>query len=87
MPVSAVPAVVAVAAPLPASERLPGILTWILLAVVGVLAAAIVWMFMQMKQLSLSPGGAPDRQEAISPATLSEIKSLDLTGAFIKPKW
>jgi hypothetical protein len=87
VPVSAVPAVVAVAAPLPASERLPGILTWILLAVVGVLAAAIVWMFMKMKQLSLSPGGTPDRQEAISPATLSEIKSLDLTGAFIKPKW
>lgn len=84
-PVSAVPAVVQVTAPV--SANVPGVLTWILLAVVGVLAAAIVWMFMKMKQLNLSPRGAPDRQEAISPATLSEIKSLDLTGAFIKPKW
>jgi hypothetical protein len=86
LPVSAVPAVVSVEAP-QASANLPGVLTWILLAVVGILAAAIIWMFRKMKQLSLSAVVAPVRAETITPASLNVRNSLDLTGAFIKPKW
>lgn len=66
----------------------PGLLTWILLAVVFVFAAQLVWMSQKIKRLSLKYGSEPLSTAATSTAASAiEKKSLDLTGAFIKPKW
>jgi|GEM_PF-1970956 len=59
------------------------LLSWILLAVVLVLSALLLWMYRKQEKLkSLSAGYSP----TIAP-TLNERKSLDLTDAFVKPKW
>lgn len=61
-----------------------GMLTWILLAVVALLASLVGWMFLKlkgMKPVMEEAGSAP------SPAPLAEKKSLDLTDVFSRPKW
>lgn len=71
----------------PAENNLPGMLTWILLAVVLVMAALLVWMFRKMNRLSLHDRAADFSPNALYPASLNEMKPLDLTGPFVKPKW
>lgn len=83
VPVAPVSLPVTVASVQAADE--PGLLTWVLLAVVVVMSAMIAWMFFKIKSLSLSASGTG--QAAISPAPLNEMKPLDLTGPFVKPKW
>lgn len=76
-----VPVVAAPAQPVPGSDML----TWILLGVVLVLSALLGVMFMKIRRLGLN--GNDVKQAAFSPPTLNEIKPLDLTGPFVKPKW
>lgn len=62
-------------------------LTWLLLAVVLVLSALLGWVYRKLNRLklednSVSPG------KAVPPHLASDARtSLDLTGAFIKPRW
>lgn len=94
------PASAPVLAPVPkAPERAPvsiqsssdriseeqGLLTWILLGIVLLFSVLLGWMFLKIKKLTfnsstVNTGSAPA-------STLSEIKCLDLTDAFNKPKW
>ncbi len=82
-PEKAVPAPAAV--PAVAVQSKQEALTWVLLAIVVALLAALVWMYFNIRKM------AQEKHEvslpAPHPASISEIKSLDLTGAFIKPKW
>jgi hypothetical protein len=70
---------------LPQAGDTPAIVTWVLLAVVVILAGLLFVMYRKMKMLNLSPGKL--KPELKPPASLNVKKSLDLTGAFIKPKW
>lgn len=90
---AAAPTRAPVRAPLPVSSQLPqangepGMLTWVLLAVVLALSALLGWMFLKIRRLSLNGNSVGHGTAIFSPTSLNEIKSLDLTGAFIKPKW
>ena len=66
-----------------------GMLTWILLFAVVVLSGALGWMYLKMKSLMSAPAPGTDnaRHSVFAPAPINEKKSLDLTGAFIRPKW
>lgn len=85
VPVPAAPVRLPVTVPLPQSGNESGLLTWILLAVVVVMSALVAWMFLKIKRLSLSGGGMA--ASPVSPSPLNEMKPLDLTGPFVKPKW
>jgi len=76
------PVVVPVQSQLAESNE-PGILTWILLAVVAVLSALLFWMYRRLKRFSPAGPG----QKVFTPSALNERKSLDLTGSFDLPKW
>ncbi len=71
----------------PAENNLPGMLTWILLAVVLVMAALLGWMYRKMNSLSLNGRSAGVSPVVFPPASFNERKPLDLTGPFVKPKW
>ncbi len=89
-PVVAAPRVAPLAVPVqprPAENNLPGMLTWILLALVLVMAVMLAWLFLKMKKLNLNESTAPSSPAVFSPASLNEMKPLDLTGSFVKPKW
>ena len=65
----------------------PGLLTWILLAVVVVLAVLLIWMSLKIKRLSLTYAApAPGTTQSAS-VLAKENKSLDLTDTFTKAKW
>ena len=64
-----------------------GMLTWILLFAVVVLSGALGWMYLKMKSLMSAPQADNARHSVFAPAPINEKKSLDLTGAFIRPKW
>jgi hypothetical protein len=61
----------------------PGMLSWVLLAVVLVLSALLWWMYRKQEKLKIHSVGD---STTMAPA-LNERKSLDLTDAFVKPKW
>lgn len=69
----------------PQTNDEPGLLIWILLVAVLVLSAALGAMYIKIKRLNLKP--ADQSLSGPQSASFNEIKSLDLTGAFIKPKW
>lgn len=73
--------------PRPAENNLPGMLIWVLLALVMVMAAMLGWLFLKMKKLNLNESAAVSNPAVFSPASLNEMKPLDLTGSFAKPKW
>lgn len=73
--------------PRPAENNVPGMLTWILLAVVLVMAALLGWMFFKMKKLNLNESSDELRQVVFSPSSFNERQPLDLTSSFAKPKW
>jgi hypothetical protein len=83
------PAHIPVPAPLPAhvqpdkASNEPGMLSWVLLAVVLVLSALLWWMYRKQEKLKIHSVGD---STTMAPA-LNERKSLDLTDAFVKPKW
>jgi hypothetical protein len=85
-PAKAAPAIPVTVKSLPVANEV-GMLTWILLFAVVVLSALLGWMFLKIR--SFKSGGQVDKgsPSVFSPAPLSEKKSLDLTGAFVKPKW
>ncbi len=66
-------------------EDEPGLLSWILLAVILVLSTLILLMY--RKQLKLTSREAGHGPIVLTPPSLNERKSLDLTGSFVKPKW
>lgn len=72
---------------LPQANDEPGMLTWVLLAVVLALSSLLGWMFLKIRRLSLNGNSVGRGTTIFSPTSLNERKSLDLTGAFIKPKW
>ncbi|MFA6971599.1 MAG: hypothetical protein WC208_09380 [Gallionella sp.] len=80
------PAVVPVQSQLTGNNE-PGLLTWILLAVVVVMAALLGWMYRKMNSLSLKGNVVEPDHAVTSTSSLNEIKSLDLTSSFVKPKW
>lgn len=89
-PVVAAPRVAPVAVPVqprPAENNLPGMLTWILLSVVLVMAALLGWMYRKMNSLGAKGGSAVLSPVVFSPASINERMPLDLTGPFVKPKW
>lgn len=63
----------------------PGLLSWILLAVVLVLSGLLIWMYFRKNSFRQSSA----EQTSTFPVlpSINERKSLDLTDAFIKPKW
>lgn len=63
----------------------PGLLTWILLVVIVVLLALLGWMY--RTQQKLKKRNHAYTPSVLSPVPLNERKSLDLTDAFVKPKW
>jgi hypothetical protein len=65
----------------------PGLLTWILFSVVVVFAALLACISQKLKRLSLKYASAALSTTEIATASTKEKKSLDLTGAFTKPKW
>lgn len=64
-----------------------GMLTWILLFAVVVLSGALGWMYLKMKSLMSVSAIESPRRTVFSPVPINEKKSLDLTGAFTRPKW
>lgn len=77
------PPVLPVQAPVQSSEA--GWLTWLLLAVALGLLGVIGVLYIRLKKQGRA---APLEDIAVVPAaTLNEMKSLDLTGVFVKPKW
>jgi hypothetical protein len=63
------------------------ILTWSLLAVVLVLSALLWWVYRKLNRLKLEDGSVSSGK-VVPPHLSSDARtSLDLTGAFIKPKW
>lgn len=70
-----------------AENNVPGMLTWILLAVVLVMAAMLGWLYRKMNSLNLNGRSSDLSPNALYPASLNEMKPLDLTGPFVKPKW
>ncbi len=79
---------VSVQSPLAQPNNFSGILTWVLLGVVILLLAALGWMYIKINRMTLRNADQP--QPPLPPlhsSSLNEIKSLDLTGAFIRPKW
>lgn len=87
--VSSVPAKkpVAVQAQSPQANDEPGMLTWILLTAVLVLAALLGWMYKKMMSLNLKGSPAELMSADSRPSSLNEMKPLDLTSSFVKPKW
>jgi hypothetical protein len=61
------------------------ILTWILLGAVLVLTALLGVMYRKMKRFGLN--GNNTRPPEIHASSINEMKPLDLTGPFVKPKW
>ncbi len=61
------------------------ILGWILLALIFVLLTLIVWMY--RKQVKLTSNDDGSDQTTLTPPPLNEIKPLDLTSSFVKPRW
>lgn len=89
-PAASAPALAKKAAPVVVSVPSPaapetGLLTWILLAVVLALAAAVGVMYTRLKKINVSNAG--ETTSTLPAAALNEMKSLDLTGVFVKPKW
>lgn len=70
-----------------AENNVSGMLTWILLAVVLVMAALLGWLYRKMNSLNLNGRSSDLSPNALYPASLNEMKPLDLTGPFVKPKW
>lgn len=70
---------------LPQAGNIPAVVTWVLLAVVMILGGFLVVMYRKMK--SMNVGASESKPVIPTPVSLNEKKSLDLTGAFIKPKW
>jgi hypothetical protein len=79
------PAQVPIRAPLqPAKvQDQSGMLSWILLSVILVLALLIGWMY--RKQQSKYAEG--DGQAMLTPPLINEMKPLDLTNSFVKSRW
>lgn len=69
-----------------APARETDMLTWILLGAVLLLSASLAVMYRKIRQLGAS-GNHDARAPAFAPSALNEIKPLDLTGSFVKPKW
>lgn len=61
-----------------------GLLTWILLGIVVVLSALVGWMFLKIRRLGAG-GAVPPA--VLQPTSLNEMKPLDLTQQFVRPKW
>lgn len=72
-------------APVPVTVTEPGWLTGLLLALAAGLLAVIALMYAKMKQLRRGVSG--ENTASLPAATMNEMKSLDLTGVFVKPKW
>lgn len=90
-PAKAAPVVSVAVKSLPATGEV-GMLTWILLFAVVVLSALLGWMYLKMRSFQSAPradntGAGVFSAAPLNPAPLNEKKSLDLTDAFIKPKW
>lgn len=63
------------------------ILTWLLLAVVMVLSGLLGWGYRKLNRLKLEDSSVSSGK-VVPPHLMSDARtSLDLTGAFIKPKW
>lgn len=80
---------VSVTAPLAPTPVTAGqnLLTWLLLAVVLVLAALLWWVYRKFNRLKLEDGSVSSGK-VVPPHLMSDARtSLDLTGVFIKPKW
>lgn len=89
-PVVAAPRAAPLAVPVqpqPAENNLPGMLIWILLALVLLMAMMLGWLFLKMRKLNLNESAVVSSPAVFSPASLNEMKPLDLTGSFEKPKW
>lgn len=63
----------------------PGLLSWILLAAVLVLSGLLIWMY--FRKSSFKPSSAEQTSTFPVSPSMNERKSLDLTDAFIKPRW
>ena len=60
-------------------------LTWVLLGVILLLSAGLALMYVRLERAkSASEAG---RQMPVAPASLNEMKTLDLTGNYAKPEW
>lgn len=79
---------VRVAAPqaIASPARETDLLTWILLGAVLLLSASLAVMYRKIRQFG-SSGNHDARAPTFSPSSINEMKPLDLTGSFVKPKW
>lgn len=62
-------------------------LTWVLLGIILALSAVLAWMYLRLKSAKLAVAAEASRQKSLAPAPLNEMKPLDLTGAYVRPKW
>lgn len=71
----------------PPTATAANMLTRILLAVVLVLLALLWWVYSRQKNLKLDDSSVDLRPTILSPSLHDDRASLDLTGAFVRPKW
>jgi hypothetical protein len=62
-------------------------LTWILLGVILALSAVLGWMYVRLMRAKSTAAAEVSKQMTLTPASLNEMKPLDLTDSFAKPGW
>lgn len=62
-------------------------LTWVLLGIILALSAGLGWMYLGLRRAKSTAASEPFRPKTLTPASLNEMKPLDLTDSSGKPEW